>query len=265
MAFARRRALGIEFDLAGLDAARAACAARDPTLPFATVVTPHAVHVVRTYQGEQAFIDGISAAWLVICDSRVVRSLVRLSSGIDLPLATGSDLTVALLRDVIDAEDPVTVIGGDAALAEALRRRFGLRRLVQHIPPMGFIHDAGATAACVNFVQENPGRFVFLACGAPQSELLGARIAAAGGATGVGLCIGASLLFATGRVRRAPSRVQKLGLEWLFRLAQEPRRLWRRLLTGQLPLLWVALRYRLRPQDGTIAARSGPRARAWPG
>ena len=42
--------------------------------------------------------------------------------------------------------------------------------------------------------------------------------------------VGGSLDFFTGRVRRAPSWMSRAGLEWLFRLAQEPRRMWRRYL-----------------------------------
>jgi len=44
----------------------------------------------------------------------------------------------------------------------------------------------------------------------------------------VGLCVGASLAFLTGQLRRAPRAMQVLHLEWLFRLLSEPRRLWRR-------------------------------------
>jgi UDP-N-acetyl-D-mannosaminuronic acid transferase (WecB/TagA/CpsF family) len=60
------------------------------------------------------------------------------------------------------------------------------------------------------------------------------------GATGVGLCIGASLEFLTGAKRRAPLWLQRLGLEWLFRLLTEPRRLWRRYLVEgpRIFVLW---------------------------
>ena len=156
------------------------------------------------------------------------------------------------------------MIGGTEELAIRLRARFGLHRLVLHSPPFGFAANSGEVEACVAFVRDHPARFVFLACGAPQSEFLGARIVSAGQATGVGLCIGASLLFATGQVARAPKLIQTLSLEWLHRLAMEPRRMTRRLWTGQLPLLWVAIRYRLRGRDrGTATA--GRRAVSWRG
>jgi exopolysaccharide biosynthesis WecB/TagA/CpsF family protein len=93
---------------------------------------------------------------------------------------------------------------------------------------------------CIRFVEENPARYVFLATGAPRSEALAARIAARGLAVGTGLPIGSSLHFVAGLRRRAPGWVQRLGLEWLHRLALEPRRLWRRVFVDSLPVLRLA-------------------------
>jgi N-acetylglucosaminyldiphosphoundecaprenol N-acetyl-beta-D-mannosaminyltransferase len=227
---------------------------RPATQAFAYVATPNAVHVVNVNRREGAYIMGLRDAWLVCCDSRVVRALGRRLAGRRLPLAPGSDLTAALFEHAIRPDDAVTVIGGDAALADSLRLRFGLRQLHLHAPPYGFIEDEGEIDRCIAFVRDHPARFVFIACGAPRSELLAARIRATGCAVGVGLCVGASLLFVTGRVARAPHVMQRLGLEWLHRLILEPRRLGRRLWSDQLPLIPIAIGYLLNP-----AKRSGHR------
>jgi exopolysaccharide biosynthesis WecB/TagA/CpsF family protein len=95
---------------------------------------------------------------------------------------------------------------------------------------MGFEHDPQSFAAAVAFVRDHPARFVFLAVGSPRQERLAAAIAATGDATGTGLCIGASLEFLAGARRRAPRFMQRIGMEWLFRLASDPRRLLRRYL-----------------------------------
>jgi exopolysaccharide biosynthesis WecB/TagA/CpsF family protein len=109
-----------------------------------------------------------------------------------------------------------------------LQARYGWTRLTHHDPPMGFIHDPAAMEACVRTVLENPARIVLLCVGSPQQEILASRIATAGEATGVGLCVGASLDFVAGVKRRAPRWMQQAHLEWLHRLISEPRRLWRR-------------------------------------
>lgn len=167
--------------------------------------------------------------------------------GIRLPLAAGSDLTVALLRSGFDPEEPVTVIGGDKTLEALLRSELGLRRLALFDPPFGFYNSEAGLDEAAAFVEAHPARYVFLACGGPQSEMLALRIQERGRATGLGLCVGASLKFVTGQAKRAPIVFQLLGLEWLHRLLSEPRRLWRRFIYEQLPVLWVALRFRVSP------------------
>ena len=102
-----------------------------------------------------------------------------------------------------------------------------------------------ALAATVAFVLAHPARFVFLAVGSPQQEVLAAAIAATGRATGIGLCIGASLEFLAGASRRAPCWMQRCGLEWLFRLCSDPRRLARRYLIDSPAVLAMLLRARL--------------------
>ena len=68
--------------------------------------------------------------------------------------------------------------------------------------------------------------------------------------------VGGSLDVIAGRVRRAPALMQRLGLEWFFRLAQEPRRLWKRYLRSNSRFLWLLLRERLRGRSA--AMRQGP-------
>ncbi|MCP5027050.1 MAG: WecB/TagA/CpsF family glycosyltransferase, partial [Actinomycetia bacterium] len=60
------------------------------------------------------------------------------------------------------------------------------------------------------------------------------------------LGVGAAFDFHTGRVRQAPSFLQRWGLEWAFRLAVEPRRLWRRYLRNNPRFLWAIIRRRPR-------------------
>jgi exopolysaccharide biosynthesis WecB/TagA/CpsF family protein len=217
---------------------------RPAEAPFMFVSTPNAQHVVRIQRGDARAIAAHDQAWITPCDSRVLIRLASALFGLRLPLVAGSDLTQRLFDDVIDPNEPITVIGGTAELARLLRTQLGLTRLALFDPPYGFYNDPAEMDRAAAFVEEYPARFVFLACGTPQSELLGIHIARRGRATGCGLAIGASLLFLTGQLRRAPRLFQVAGLEWLYRLGQEPRRLWRRLVADQLPVLLIALRFR---------------------
>ncbi len=68
-------------------------------------------------------------------------------------------------------------------------------------------------------------------------------LSAVGGITGTGLCAGTSLDYLAGIERRAPVLVQQTGMEWAWRLAQNPQRLWRRYLVDDPAiLLWQGAR-----------------------
>jgi exopolysaccharide biosynthesis WecB/TagA/CpsF family protein len=244
MVSATVRLLGLDF--ADLDAAGAAAllADRPRDARFAYVVTPNADHLVRLARRPE-LAAAYRSAGLCLLDSRVVARVARLL-GLPVPRVTvGSDLTAHLLRQHVRAGEAVTIIGLQPAWLPALVARCGLVPPAHYNPPMGFAADRAAFAATVDFVLAHPARFIFLAVGSPQQELLAATIAATGRATGVGLCIGASLEFLAGAARRAPAWMQAAGLEWLFRLGCEPRRLWRRYLLDSPAVLWLLLRSRL--------------------
>ncbi len=58
----------------------------------------------------------------------------------------------------------------------------------------------------------------------------------------VSIAVGASFDFGAGSVKRAPKWMQQIGLEWFFRLCQEPRRLWKRYLVGNIIFIWLVLK-----------------------
>lgn len=236
--------LGLEISDLDCDPAAAVIAARDPAAGFAYVVTPNAQHMVRLARGAPAFEHAYAGAWLVLSDGNVVRRFSRLVLGQALPHASGADVTGRLFHHHVRPDDAIMVVGGDDRLMTALRSQFGLTNLHQHVPPMGFIRDPAAVEAAVTAVRSRPARYVFIAVGSPQSELLARQIADAGGATGTGLCIGSSLLFVTGLVRRAPAIVRKLGLEGGWRLMLSPVGHFRRVFYESLPILGIIIRAR---------------------
>jgi len=197
---------------------------------FAFVVTPNADHLIRFHE-DPAYRSAVADAAYVLQDSRFLSYLFRVTKGVKTRVCAGSDVTQELFRKVISARDRVVLIGASAKQADSLRMQFGLGDLRHHNPPMGFIHDPDAVEACLQFVEANsPFRFCFLAVGAPQQERIAQLLKVRGVARGLTLCIGASVDFLTGVERRAPPPIRKLGLEWLFRLLQNPRRLARRYL-----------------------------------
>lgn len=230
------RLLGIRFDRMTFDIVLEKLALHPPHQRFVYVVTINADHFLFLNKDVPELRQIYEQAWISVCDSKILRLLARRRGHI-LDVVTGSDLTMAVLSSVADKQTPITIIGGTNATVAQLRENYGLLRVAHHNPPMGFIKVPADVERCVAFVRQHPARFVFLCVGAPQAETLAARIAESEGTSGIGLCVGAAIEFAAGTRQRAPLWMQRAHLEWLFRLVQEPRRLWRRYLLGAWPLL----------------------------
>ena len=236
--------LGLNF--ADLTVAQAAAYidVRPADARFGYVVTPNADHLARLHRDAR-----LSAAYrnsaLCLLDSRVVSGLARLL-GLPVPrVVPGSDLTAQLLAHHLLPGERITIVGLSRVWLPALVARCGLARPAHHDPPVGFECDPDAFDAAIAFVRDHPARFVFFAVGSPRQEYLAAAIGATLGATGTGLCVGASLEFLAGARRRAPRLMRRMGLEWLFRLAADPRRLFRRYLIDSPWVIALLLKQRL--------------------
>lgn len=237
--------LGIAFDPLDMAATEAWLAERAPHVPFAFIVTPNVDHVVKldATPADAEIREAYDVAALRLCDSRIVARLAGLR-GIDLPVVPGSDLTAHVVTRIAQAGDRICLVGGDAAMLADLRRLRPDLDIVQHVPPMGMLKKPDAMAEAARFVRDAQARFTLLAVAMPQQEILALRVARDGGAVGVGLCIGASLDFLTGRKARAPHWMQRASLEWLHRLLSEPRRLWRRYLIEGPRIFLLTMRWR---------------------
>ena len=109
---------------------------------------------------------------------------------------------------------------------------------------MGLRDDPAARTEAARFAAGSGARFILLAVGSPQQELIAAEIAALPEAHGTALCIGASIDFLVGRANRAPRWMQRLSLEWLHRLLTNPRRFWRRYLVDGPRIFVMAWRFK---------------------
>jgi exopolysaccharide biosynthesis WecB/TagA/CpsF family protein len=207
------------------------------------VVTPNAYHVVSAHDDPARLLLIYRAAWLSLCDSRIVRALAWLERRA-LPLVTGSDLVAALLAalDTGDGARPpkrILVVGPPQSAATALRAAYpGV--IFEMLPaPSGLAHNAELRLAVARACLHRRWDIALLCVGCPAQELIAHELGELGRASGVALCVGAAIDFLTGARLRAPRWVQKLSLEWAYRLAQEPERLWRRYLIDSPKILRI--------------------------
>jgi len=142
-------------------------------------------------------------------------------------------------------------------LATLLRRRHpGLRVAGTH---HGYLRGEDDEARVVAEINASGANVLLVAMGAPAQDLWIERNAPRLRA-GVAMGVGGLFDFYSGRVARAPQWMREAGLEWAYRLVQEPARMWRRYVIGNPLFLWRARRWlrRARSRPGATAAVGGP-------
>jgi N-acetylglucosaminyldiphosphoundecaprenol N-acetyl-beta-D-mannosaminyltransferase len=213
------------------------------------VATPNVDHLVRLdtmpafraryADADYLFADGMPLVWASRWFGRPLPERV-----------TGSDLTVALCGEARERGWRIAMLGGAPGQEEALRMRFAQVYPGLHVdircPSMNFDPLGAEGEAAAQWVRDCAPRLVFVCLGMPKQETWALHHAPALPG-GVVMCVGAAMDFALGMQRRAPLAVQRAGFEWLWRLASNPRRLWRRYLVDDrkfLGLLWREWRHK---------------------
>lgn len=210
------------------------------------VVTPNVDHVVLLEKDERLRTVYQSARWL-FADGMPIVWLSRLVGRTSLPArVTGADLFVELCAHAAERKLRVFLLGASPGVAASAAARLraaspGLTVAGTYSPPPGFEHSPTETANMIEMVNAARPDILFLGLGAPKQEFwASAHLDSLD--TGPVLCVGGAFDFVAGRTVRAPRRIQAAGLEWAWRLAHEPRRLWRRYLVQDARFILLAMR-----------------------
>lgn len=210
------------------------------------VVTPNIDHIVLAHQRPALRAIYRNAA-LSLIDGQPVVWMARLLGARQATRVSGSDLITPLMAMAAANDLPVFFFGAQETVAAEAARRLAVRhpglRIVGRDSRMWDVSDNTPPEASpvVAAVRASGARIVVLALGCPKQEIWMARHAAAL-APAITIGLGASLDFVAGAVSRAPQWVSNAGLEWLYRLAQEPGRLAHRYLVRDVQILPIFFR-----------------------
>jgi N-acetylglucosaminyldiphosphoundecaprenol N-acetyl-beta-D-mannosaminyltransferase len=191
-------------------------------------------------QRDPAFRETINHADLAVADGMPLVWVSRLKRQ---PLArriTGVELVHESCQLAAEMGRSVFLLGAASGVAEIAARRLedrypGIRVADVYAPPFGALTRA-EDEHIVQRINDACPDFLFVALGAPRQDLwIGAHHGRLHAPVAMG--VGCVLDLLAGVVRRAPGWMQGTGLEWSYRLVQEPRRLWRRYLVDDLPML----------------------------
>lgn len=196
---------------------------------------------------DQALHDDLASSGLVVADGAPVAWLARLAGAGHSRRVTGVDLVAELcrlgsarggLRIASYGSSPEVARASAIALEAAYP---GVQFVLQISPPFRPLTPEEVASHHAEIVAARPD-VVLVALGCPRQERFAAEHAdAAPGAVWIG--VGGTFDFYAGIRRRAPGPLQAIGAEWVARLAQDPRRLWRRYFIDDLPaFVAVALR-----------------------
>jgi N-acetylglucosaminyldiphosphoundecaprenol N-acetyl-beta-D-mannosaminyltransferase len=202
-------------------------------------ILPVNLDVLRTATRSPEARELLALADLVVADGQPLVWASRLQ-GTPLPeRVAGSNLIWSLSEAAARAGRSIFLLGGDPGAAELAHQHLQTRAAELRVaglccPPYGFEHDPGQRARIVEQLRLAAPDIVFVGLGFPKQErLIGELRPQLPRAWFVS--VGVSINFAAGLVPRAPTWMHGLGLEWLHRLFEEPRRLWSRYLVHGLP------------------------------
>jgi len=242
--------------------ARRGCAA-DPLL----IMGPNA-QLITLAAKLPRFAEAMRSAYLSVPDGISVVLAARLLGQPVPERVTGGDLMERLCIESARHDLSVFFLGGLPGAAELTARKFellysGFRTAGVSCPSPGFEYDPIECERIRREIADARPDLLCVAFGAPKQEIwmmencrslpIGAAIA-----------VGAALDTRAGLRRRAPKWTHSIGLEWLYRLVREPRRLWRRYLIGNTEFISLFAREWWGRRPGKSVGRTA-RANATPG
>ncbi len=190
------------------------------------------VHMVMEACDDPEFRRQVNGAELVTSDGMPLVWGLKLLGLKDAQRVYGPTLTPLLCAEAAGCGIRVGFLGGSEETLAALERRLlldlpDLDIVFSHAPPFRPA-TAEEDEALVSAIEDAGVQILFIGLGCPKQERWMAEHRDRLRCTSVG--VGAAFDFIAGAVRQAPNWMQRAGLEWLFRLFTEPRRLWRRYL-----------------------------------
>ncbi|MBI4398931.1 MAG: WecB/TagA/CpsF family glycosyltransferase [Candidatus Omnitrophica bacterium] len=240
--FEKNNICGVPIDIASMQETVQAVDSLIGQRKPAYVVTPNTDHIIRL-QHDGILQEAYRKAALVVPDGM---PLVWAAHFLGHPFkgrVAGSDLFFELCALAQAKGHKIFLLGGKGDTAriakENLEKKYpGIQIVGAYSPSMNFGRDAEENAQILARIGEARPDILFVGVGCPKQEKWLLEKCECSGVP-VSLGIGASIDFAAGALPRAPRWMRHYGLEWFWRLAMEPGRLWKRYLVEDMKFFWL--------------------------
>ena len=210
------------------------------------VVTPNVDHFVKL-QKDPDLIEAYNISDYRICDSKIVQYISKFLCNPIKEKISGSDLFPAFYQYNKYNEDvKIFLLGAKEGIAkqaqDKINQKIGREIVVDSFSPyFGFEKDELECEKIVEHINKSGATVLAVGLGAPKQEKWIAKYKNKLKNVRIFLAIGATIDFEAGYKPRSPKWMSNNGLEWLYRLLSEPKRLWRRYLVESIPFFWLIL------------------------
>lgn len=214
------------------------------------VFTPNVDHLMSLRQ-DPLFVEAYKKADYRVCDSQILMYAAKFLGTPFKAKLSGSDLFPLFCEYHRDNDDiRIFLLGGASGVPEKAQRninaRVGRDIIVDaHSPSFGFEKDEAECQKILELIRHSSANVLMVGVGSPKQEKWIVKYRDQLPNIDIFMAVGAAIDFEAGNKPRAPKVVSYLGLEWLYRLMSEPRRLWKRYLLKDMPFVWLLLRQKL--------------------
>ncbi|MDV3349967.1 glycosyltransferase [Leptolyngbyaceae cyanobacterium CCMR0082] len=215
------------------------------------IFTPNVDHLMKL-QDDAEFQEAYRQADYKVCDSQILMYASKLLGKPLKEKISGSDL-LPLFCDYHRNNPGITIffLGGAKGVAKQaqvnINARFGRDMVIAaHSPSFGFEKDEAECQSIIDIINASEATVLAVGVGAPKQELWIAKYRSHMPKVKIFMAVGAALDFEAGNKPRAPQLWSSLGIEWLYRLMSEPKRLWKRYLLDDLPFFKLLLKQKLK-------------------
>lgn len=211
------------------------------------VVTPNVDHIVRL-ESDTEFVKIYNEADLILADGM---PLIWMSKLLKTPLkekVSGSDLFPLLCEIASKKGYKVFLLGAAEGVAvkatENLKNKYENLQVVGcYSPSYGFENDKKELDYIINIINSVKPDILVVGLGSPKQEKFIYKYRNKLNVP-ISLALGASIDFEAGNVKRAPKWMQKIGLEWFYRLLKEPKRMYKRYLIDDIKIVKIFFKYK---------------------
>lgn len=215
------------------------------------VITPNVDHLVKLQKNKEFYNSYINSEW-IICDSKIVSIAASFLGSPIKEVIPGSSFLPAFY-DFHKYNETIKIFLLGAAEGVALTAMNRINNKYErdiivdaHSPSFGFEKNEEECLEIINKINKSTASVLVVGVGAPKQEIWINKYKHLMPNIKIFMALGATIDFEAGNIQRASAFFQKMGIEWLYRLLKEPKRLWKRYLIDDIPFFYYIFLQKIR-------------------